>query len=87
MILAQTKTPITQTEIDEPEIKALASLHVVAEKMNDTMLKSFCTHFMLLRVSKSRRGRGELLDIARASRDVPEQKLSRLKSLFSGITK
>lgn len=86
MILAQTKNPTTQTEVDEPEIRAIACLMVVADKMNDKMLKNFCNQFMLLRVSKSRKGRGELLDIARASRDVPEQKLGRLKSLFSGIT-
>jgi hypothetical protein len=86
MILAGVKEPRTQSEIDEPEIRALASLHVVAEKMNDKMLKSFCNEFLLLRVSKNRKGRGELLDIARASRDIPEQKLGRLRTLFSGIT-
>jgi len=86
MILASTKEPKTQTELDEPEIKALASLIVVAHTMKDAMLTKFCTEFMLLRVSKARKGRQELLDIARASREVPEHRLSRLKSLFSGIT-
>ena len=86
MILASTKDTHTLSEIDEPEIKNLSSLMVVAHKMSDDMLKQFCTNFLRLRVSKSRKGRTEMLDIARAAREIPEQKLSRLRSIFSGIT-
>lgn len=85
MLLAKTENPKVQSEVNETEIRHCAALFVVAEKMQDTMLTSFLQNFLLLRVSKSRKGRSELLEIARAAREIPDQKMGRLKSLFQGL--
>ena len=72
------------SEVSDNEVRLCSALFVVAEKTNDTMLKNFLSAFLLLRVSKLRQGRKEILDIARASRDQSESRMSRIKSLFMG---
>jgi hypothetical protein len=82
MILATTKKKKLLTEIDEAEVVSLACLKVVAAKTKDSMLNDFCDNFMLLRVSKKRQGRKELLEIEKASRQMPEQRLGFLRRFF-----
>ena len=82
MILAESRDPMLLSEIDEHEIKACAALLVVAKKCGDHMLKEFVFNYLRLRVSKKRKGRSELLDIARSAKEVPEQRLSGLRKFF-----
>src|SRR3972149_1730262 len=87
MLLAKTENPKVLSEVSENEIRLSASLFAVGEKMEDNMILSFLNNLLLLRVSKMRKGRGELLEIARSVRDMPESRLNKLKTLFSGIGK
>ena len=80
-----TKDPRVLSEISEEEIKQCASLYVVAEKMEDKMLASFLLNFLMLRVSKKRKGRDELLQIARSAKDAGQNTMGRMKALFSGM--
>ena len=85
MLLAQVKDPRVLSEVSEEEIKLCASLYVVAEKMEDKMLASFLLNFLMLRVSKKRKGRDELLQIARSAREATSNAMGRMKALFSGM--
>ena len=82
MLLARTDNPKVLSEIDDKEIRLCASLLTVAERMNDKMISNFVNNFLLLRVSNRRKGRTELLEIARGVKEMPEQRFSRLRNLF-----
>jgi flagellar motor switch protein FliG len=85
MLLGNTKQPKILSELDDREIRLIASLFAVAEKVNDTMILSFLNNFLLLRVSNKRQGRSELLDVAKSSHEGEASKISRLKSFFGGV--
>ena len=85
MLLAKTENPKVLSEVSENEIKYCSALFSVAEKMKDEMQLDFLKNFLLLRVSKARKGRQELLQIAQSVRELPETRMNRLKTFFSGI--
>jgi hypothetical protein len=85
MLLAQVKDPRVLSDVSEKEIIHCASLFVVANKMKDTMLADFLQAFLMLRVSKQRKGREELLQIARSAKDSSEGRVSRLKTFLTGM--
>jgi competence protein ComGF len=85
MLLAKTEDPQTLTELDDQEIKLCSALYAVAQHTNDAMIANFLLHFLRLRVSNKRKGRQELLDVARSGQAREELRSSRLKQFFSGI--
>jgi hypothetical protein len=85
MYLAKTTDPKILSDINENEVKLCAALYTIAIKMKDEMLMNFLTNFLLLRVSKSRKGRGELLQIAQSAREATQEKMGRLARIFQGI--
>jgi hypothetical protein len=84
MILASTKNPKTLTELDDREIKLCAQLYAVANKTRNRMLTIFLWNFLNLRVSYNRKGRSELVDIARSGQMREEQKTGRLRNFLFG---
>jgi 3-polyprenyl-4-hydroxybenzoate decarboxylase len=90
LILAETRTPKLLTEVDDEEIRLCAALYATSENLamfdvtQEKMIQSFLLNFLQLRVSNKRLGRRELLEVAKAAKDIPEQRFSRLKSLFGG---
>lgn len=72
------------TELSDNEIKLCSALYVVGTKMNDEMLLQFLTEFLNLRVSKTRKGRLEILKIAQSSAERQDSRLSKFKSIFMG---
>lgn len=85
MLLAKVHEPKTLSEVNEAEIRHASSLFVVAKKMDDAMLANFLESFLLLRVSKARKGRDELLQIARSAKEAGENRTGRLKSFLQGL--
>lgn len=84
MILAETKQPKVLSEIDDAEVRYTASLFAVALATKNKMLLSFLDNFLLLRVSYRRQGRKEILEIAKAKNQEPEQRLGRIRQ-FLGL--
>ncbi len=84
MILGKSEKIRLLTDIDDAEIKQVAALLVVADVVKDDNLKNFCVNFMELRVSKKRKGRTELLDLAKSSGQAAQQKLGFVRRIFGG---
>lgn len=84
IILARSDKIAILTELDDREIKLCAALYTIADRTKDVMIANFLLHFLELRVSKARKGRSELLEIAKSAREQPEQRFSRLRNLFGG---
>lgn len=85
MLLANVKEPRVLSEVNEEEIKLCSALFVVANRMQDKMLADFLANFLLLRVSKKRKGRDELLQIAKSAREASTNMAGRLKNLLTGV--
>src|SRR3972149_3623506 len=84
MILAKTENPKLLTELSIEEIVSISVLASIAEKTENHMLKDFLNNFMYLKVSHQRKGRKELLDIAKSIREEPEKGFGRIRKLFGG---
>lgn len=84
LLLARVKDVTVLTDLDDNEIKDVASLMAVADRMDDDMMKKWIHYFLKLRVSKARKGRIELLEIAKASKEAMDKKLSGLNQLLGG---
>lgn len=90
LILAETRSPKLLSEIDDMEIRLCSALYAVSESVamfdvhQEKMILSFLNNFLQLRVSNKRLGRRELLEVAKSAKDIPEQRFSRLRSLFGG---
>jgi hypothetical protein len=85
IFLGETRDEKTQTELEDYEIRLIASLFAVVETTKDKMIASFLLNFLRLRVSYKRQGRKELLDVARSSTQREDMKVSRLRQFFSGV--
>ena len=82
MKLAETEDEKILTELKDEHIAKITSLLSVAEKYNIPIYEKICETFMRLKVSKDRKGRKELLEIAKAVRDEELGKMNKLKNLF-----
>ncbi len=71
--LTETKHPKQMTELNEREIKQLTPLHTLAEEFDIEILRKVTNNFEKLRVSTSRKGRQEILEVGRAARESHEQ--------------
>ena len=64
------------TELSRNEITAFSVLSTLASKHNLPVLKEFLKHNLILRVSKGRKGRGELIKILNRQLADQEQALN-----------
>jgi len=86
MILAQSKNLLTLTELNDAEIKRLSPLLVEQRIYNSGILEKFITGILLMRISKNRKGRVELKEIAVGLRSREEEKTKSLRRLFRGLS-
>jgi len=82
--LAETTDNKILTDLDSRMINSLTILMSISEQFDLETYNTICTTLLRLRVSNKRLGRKELLEIARAVREEPERKLSRLRR-FLGL--
>jgi hypothetical protein len=82
-LLADETKKFMITDLEPDEIIYLSGLLAVAEKYEITMLRDFIYYLMLLRISKSRKGREEIIKLGGARMDAQENLRSRLGKLFT----
>jgi hypothetical protein len=82
-LLADESKKFMITDLDPDEIVSLSGLLAVAEKYNITMLRNFIYYLMLLRISKSRKGREEIIKLGGARMEAQENLRQRLGKLFT----
>lgn len=82
MTLARTESPDLLTELNEKEIKILSRIVTYSEIFGVSILQALAKNFMRLRVSTTRKGRTEILGIAKSAREEQEAK-SKLKKLLT----
>jgi len=85
MILAKTKQPQLLTELGDDEIKMLAILQTISSETENTVIDTFCDNFMKLRVSLNRKGRDEVISVARAQAGVEEKIKKGIRQMISGV--
>lgn len=85
MFLAKTEEEKILTDLDSRTVNLLTVLQGLAEYLNLGTYDKICKTYMRLRVSNKRLGRIELLEIAKAIREEPVTKLSRLRRFLGGI--
>jgi hypothetical protein len=83
-LLKSGKTKIL-SDLDDEEILNLSLLYTWAEEIKCNTLKKFCDNFLLLRVSRFRLGRREIVGIASYSGEPDRKKVKSIKDLFAGI--
>jgi len=84
MLLADTKNPKLMSELSMHEISSIAVIDTIATQTNNKTLNDFVNNFLRYRVSNSRKGRKELMDIATSIRQEPERMTTRIRKLFGG---
>ena len=82
-LLADESKKFMITDLDPDEVIHLAGLLSVAEKYNITILRNFIYYLMLLRISKGRKGREEIIRLGGARMEQQENLRSRLGKLFT----
>jgi hypothetical protein len=87
IILAESKNPKALSDLDDSEIRLISALIAVAESddVKDQMLQSFISNLLVLKVSHMRKGRREIIDLARGIRDQQQMGwANRVRSVFGG---
>jgi hypothetical protein len=84
MELAKPSNIKAMSEVNWREVIIISALWSVANEMKDDLLKTFLTTYLELKISKERKGRGELIDMGKVGRQI-EQEKGRLSRLFSGF--
>ena len=84
-LLAQTKEPDLMSELGGEEIKLLSALQTIADETDADILDEFITNFLRMRVSLRRKGRTEIMEIARAGGGTEERMRKGLKSMILGL--
>jgi hypothetical protein len=82
-LLADESKKFMITDLDPDEVIHLAGLLSVAEKYNITILRNFIYYLMLLRISKGRKGREEIIRLGGARMEQQENLRQRLGKLFT----
>lgn len=80
--LTTTNNPQILTDLGEVEIKALSALSTIYNYFDIELGKALVKNFELLRVSKARKGRSEVLSVAKGAREEKERLATRLKRLI-----
>jgi len=83
LILARAENKKQLSELSDYEAKSFASLYAVSGRTSNTMLKTFLDSMLELRVSLKRKGREELMSVAKATR-TEDQSALRIRKMFSG---
>lgn len=83
LILAKAENKKMLSEVSDYEAKSFASLYAVSQRTENHMLKTFLDSVLELRVSLKRKGREEMMNIARAARKEDEMQL-KIRKMFSG---
>lgn len=85
IILAESKNPKALSDLDDSEIRLISALIAVAEHINDQMVKTFIENLLVLKVSHMRKGRREIIDLARGIRDQQQMGwANRIRGVFGG---
>jgi len=84
ILLTQVQRIKLLTELSDEEIRLIASILPICEQFKLDFVKSFVENFMLLRVSLKRKGRQEIVDLARQIPELSEKLRSKLGKI--GIT-
>jgi len=77
--LADTTDFRTMTDMDVNEVKLLTALDAVSKELEDELLESVVENFARWKVSKERKGRGEIKDVARSTEESEAKKMNKLK--------
>ena len=85
MILAKTDDPSLLTELSDEEIRLLSIIGTIADKTDNEVLSGFAERYMKLRVSLERKGRAEIINVAKGGSSVEEKIKKGLRSYFMGI--
>ena len=85
MILAKSQNIKLMTELSDYQLNLCAMLYSIAEKTKNNMLETLLTNYLQLKVSNKRKGRGELLELAKQSRADRESRFTRLKQMLGGV--
>lgn len=73
------------SELDDEEILNLSLLLTWSDLIDSKALKSFCSNFLRLRVSRFRMGRSEIVRISSNMSGPDRKRIRSLKDVFSGI--
>ncbi len=84
MLLTKPENLELMAEISREEMIRIACLKTIADKYDDKFLKLFINNYLSLTVSLGRRGRGEVVEIARPSGVQRETMRRNLRDMLLG---
>lgn len=79
-VLTETQKKKILSELEHREVFYVALLYTQSKEFDDDLLNDFLKQFLILRISKERKGRKEIVEIAKANLKVQSKGL--LKKLF-----
>lgn len=79
-VLTETKKKKILSELEQKEIFYISILYAQSKEFNDDLLNDFLKQFLILRISKERNGRKEIVEIAKANLKIQSKSL--LKKLL-----
>lgn len=79
-VLTETKKKKILSELENREIFYLAILYSQSKEFDDDLLEDFLKQFLIFRISKERKGRKEIVEIAKANLKIQSKGL--LRKLF-----
>jgi len=80
--LADVKKPDVLTELNEKEIRLLTRIITIGNFFDVELMKKTAWNFMRLRVSTKRKGRAEILGVAKAAKEQEDLK-SKMRNLVT----
>jgi hypothetical protein len=85
VLLADKKKREVITDLNDEEIKLMSAITAVSKSYKMTMAKDFINELMLLRISKNRLGRKEIIDLSRGVQQAQAMNVrSRLRRILMG---
>jgi hypothetical protein len=85
MILADSKEVDILSDLTSDEVALLSSLKTVAVHTENTLLSSFVNNFLRFRISRNRKGREEIIQVARARGGEEEKMRKGFRSMVLGM--
>jgi len=84
MILAESKNAKILSDLTDKEITLLSALQTIADQTNNKLLSKFILNFLQMRISRNRKGREEIIRVARSSGEEEQMKKS-FRSMILGL--
>jgi hypothetical protein len=84
--LLKTNKPKIFSDLDENHVLNLSVLYSWADVASVDAIKKICDNFCMLRVSRFRLGRREIIAVASSIGEPERRKVKSIKDLFSGIS-